>query len=111
MRPLVAVRRAAPFDPQFLLRSPLFWPLSRAARALGPTGDFPRTEDLVNVFEVTPPVRFVEAPPEKRDGESLQRFGRSRGRVVQDCRRINPSAEPESKWNVGEQVLAYGGLQ
>ena len=66
MRPLVAVRRAVPFDPQFLARSPLFWPLARAARALEPCDDFPNVDDLLQVFAASPPIRFVEAPPARR---------------------------------------------
>jgi hypothetical protein len=66
MRPLVAVRRAAPFDPDALARSPLFWPLARAARALGPLADFPDVATLARVFEGDPPVRFVSAAPRAR---------------------------------------------
>jgi hypothetical protein len=66
VRPLVAVRRAAAFDPRFLERSPLFWPVARAARSLGPCDDFPNVDDLVRVFEGRPPIRFVEATPARR---------------------------------------------
>jgi hypothetical protein len=66
MRPLVAVRRSASFDPRFLSRSPLFWPIVRAARALGDPSDFPSADALLNVFAASPPVRFVEATPRRR---------------------------------------------
>jgi len=66
VRPLVALRRAAPFDAHFPSRSPLFWPLERAARSLGARDDFPSASDLLSVFAAAPPVRFVEAPPARR---------------------------------------------
>jgi hypothetical protein len=66
MRPLVAVRRAAPFDPTALLRSPLMWPLARATAALGPLSDFPPASLLGRVFEGAAPVRFVPATPRAR---------------------------------------------
>lgn len=66
MRPLVAVRRAVPFDRHLLTRDALFWPLERAARALDGYDDFPPVEALVNVFDADPPVRFVAAPPRRR---------------------------------------------
>jgi hypothetical protein len=66
MRPLVAVRRAVPFDPSFLTRHPLFWPLVRPARALGGYTEFPPIEALVRVFDGDAPVRFVRAPPRRR---------------------------------------------
>jgi hypothetical protein len=61
MRPLVAVRRAAPFDPRFLGRHELFWPLARAARGLDGFEDFPPVDVLERVFEGNAPVRFVGA--------------------------------------------------
>lgn len=66
MRPLVAVRRAAAFDPGFLARSPLLWPLSRAAKALERFDDFPPIEALARVFEGEPSIRFVPAAPRRR---------------------------------------------
>jgi hypothetical protein len=68
MRPLVAVRRVAPFDSRFLARSPLFWPLERAATSLGRHEDFPPVDVLVGVFQGDPPVRFVNASPRRRRG-------------------------------------------
>jgi Protein of unknown function (DUF3025) len=66
VRPLVAVRRAAPFDPGFLARDALLWPLSRAANALHGYTDFPPPEALAAVFEGAPPVRFVGSVPRRR---------------------------------------------
>lgn len=66
MRPLVLVRRATPFDPAFLARSPLLWPLEEAARRLGPQVAFPAAAALQRVFEGEPPVRFVPATPRGR---------------------------------------------
>jgi hypothetical protein len=72
------------FDRHFLERSPLFWPIARAARAVltaraaaPPPGlealsvshvgeDFPPVEALERVFEGNPPVRFALAPPRPR---------------------------------------------
>ena len=71
MRPLVAVRRAVPFDPQFVRQDVRFWPLERAASALSFRTDFPPIETLVNVFDGEPPVRFVEATPRRRRGAPL----------------------------------------
>jgi hypothetical protein len=66
MRPLVAIRRAAPFDPGAIAQTPLGWPLLRALRALGPLTDFPGPPALARVFEGAPPVRFVPAAPRAR---------------------------------------------
>ncbi|HSY22696.1 MAG TPA: DUF3025 domain-containing protein [Polyangiaceae bacterium] len=66
MRPLVAVRRAAPFDPDALSRSPLCWPLLRALHALGPLTEFPEASSLNRVFDGEAPVRFVPAAPRAR---------------------------------------------
>jgi hypothetical protein len=66
MRPLVAVRRAAAFDPDFTSRDPLLWPLAPAAAALGPLVDFPPVSALDRLFAGEPPVRFVPAAPRRR---------------------------------------------
>jgi hypothetical protein len=71
MRPLVAIRRAAPFDPNFRARNHLFWPLARAARALEGYADFPPVDALVNVFDDEHPVRFVPAAPRRRRGTPI----------------------------------------
>jgi hypothetical protein len=82
MRPLVAVRRGAAFDPQFLGRSSLFWPLVRAARALETCADFPNAGDLMGVFEATPPVRFVVAGAARRRREPIDARALYDGRVT-----------------------------
>jgi hypothetical protein len=82
MRPLVAVRRGTAFDPQFLGRSLLFWPLARAARALKTCDDFPSAGDLMGVFEATPPVRFVAAGPARRRREPIDARSLYDGRVT-----------------------------
>jgi hypothetical protein len=66
VRPLVAVRRAAPFDPDFMARHVLLQPLAGAARRLGPQGEFPDPRALARVFEDAAPVRFVPAVPRRR---------------------------------------------
>jgi DUF3025 family protein len=66
MRPLVAVRRAAAYDPRFVERNPLLWPVERAAGALAGFHDFPPPAALDRVFEGEPPVRFVPATPRSR---------------------------------------------
>jgi hypothetical protein len=74
LRPL----RAAPFDPDFLERSPLFWPIAAAARSLFESAgrdhdraDFPPVPSLNRVFgtdRCAAPVRFVAASPRPRRG-------------------------------------------
>jgi hypothetical protein len=66
MRPLVAVRRTVAFDPRFLERDPLFWPLAPGADRLPLRADFPAVAALGRVFEGPAPVRFVPAPPRRR---------------------------------------------
>jgi len=81
--------RSAPFDPRFLERSPLFWPLAPAARALlerdpqsarvdrgtAASPDFPPVHSLDRVFgddRRDAPVRFVPAAPRSRRGRRPQ---------------------------------------
>ena len=63
--------RATPFDPRFLERSPLFWPVLPAARSLfaaHDAEDFPPVQSLDRVFGLDreAPVRFVPATPRPR---------------------------------------------
>jgi Protein of unknown function (DUF3025) len=69
--------RSAPFDPDFLDRSPLFWPVVPAARSLfepavgGDRPDFPSVQSLDRVFgedRRDAPVRFVPSAPRPRRG-------------------------------------------
>ena len=76
------------FDPRFVERSALFWPVARAARAIcGAAGDgadgagFPRLEVFDRVFEgpfdgAAPPVRFVLSPPRTRPRRGRRGEGR-----------------------------------
>ena len=66
MRALVAVRNRTPFCARVFDREPLFWPLVRAARALGEHTDFPPIDALARVFAGSPPVRFATATPRRR---------------------------------------------
>jgi Protein of unknown function (DUF3025) len=71
MRPLVAVRNRTPFCARVFDREPLFWPLVRAARALGEHTDFPPIDSLSRVFSGSPPVRFAPAAPRRARGAPL----------------------------------------
>jgi Protein of unknown function (DUF3025) len=71
VRPLVRVRLAAPFEPGFLERDVLFWPLRRAVSSLDLQGEFPSAEQLGRVFEGAPPVRFVAPGARRRRGEPV----------------------------------------
>jgi hypothetical protein len=71
MRPLVPLRRATAYDPGFVARSPLFWPIARAARLLTAFDDFPTPVALDGVFEGQPPVHFVRASPRSRRRDRL----------------------------------------
>jgi len=86
MRPLVRVRRATPFDPGFLARSPLLWPLEQAARRLGPHDGFPSHEALRQVFEGRPPVSFVPAAPRGRRRGSVDAAALYDGRITLERR-------------------------
>jgi hypothetical protein len=61
-----SVRRAVQFDPRFVERHPLMWPLGRAARAFADALEWPAVESWGAVFAETPPVRFVVARPRPR---------------------------------------------
>jgi hypothetical protein len=71
VRPLVPVRLAAPFDPNFSARAPHFWPLERALGALGAVAGFPPVAELARVFAGEPPVRFEPAPAQRRRAAPL----------------------------------------
>ncbi len=66
MRPLVAVRNATRYDPRFAARSPLMWPLERAAGRLREYDDFPPPPALDRVFEGEAPIHFVTGSPRSR---------------------------------------------
>jgi hypothetical protein len=82
MRPLVRVRRATPFDPDFLARSSLLWPLEQAARRLGRGEGFPSRETLQRVFAGESPVRFVPSAPRGRRRVSVDPAALYDGRIT-----------------------------
>jgi hypothetical protein len=84
MRPLVAVRRAAAFDPDFASRDPLLWPLAPAAAALGPLVDFPPVSALDRLFPGEAPVRFVPASPRRRRRSPIDRDALYDARITVD---------------------------
>lgn len=106
MRPLVAVRRAVPFDPQFVRQDARFWPLARAANALGFRADFPPIETLAKVFDGDPPVRFVEATPRRRRGAPLD------PRALYDARITLDGAVPTRPgcWHDLMNALVWGAF-
>jgi hypothetical protein len=87
VRPLVAVRRSIPFDPRFIGRHPLLWPLARAVRAIEPLYDFPPIQTLQQVFDPAngvAPVRFAPAAPRRRRGKPLDARGLYDARIALD---------------------------
>lgn len=72
-----AIRRSIPFDPQFLARHPLMWPLARAARPFvaGDAREWPAVQSWGAVFAANdaPPIGFVRATPRPRGGRRRQR--------------------------------------
>lgn len=86
MRPLVAVRRAAAFDADFIGRDPLLWPLRRAAAALGTLDDFPGVDVLQRVFrgDGPAPVRFVDSTPRRRRGSPIDERALYDARITLD---------------------------
>ena len=56
----------AAWDPSFFRKSPLFWPIARAAGRLERFAEWPAPEDLVALFDGEPPVRFERATPQPR---------------------------------------------
>jgi len=56
----------AVWDPSFFRKSPLFWPIARAAAGLERLAEWPTPEELTRLFEGEPPVRFELAGPKPR---------------------------------------------
>ena len=104
MRPLVAVRRAKAFDPEFFRKSPLFWPIVPAAVALGPQSDFPSLLTLQRVFGGEGPVRFVQAAPRRRRRAAVEARSLYDGRIVLD--RVVPTRE--RCWHDLMNALVWG---
>jgi hypothetical protein len=68
---MTEVERLGPaWDPAFFLRSPLFWPVERAARVLQARARWPTPAELTDLFDGNPPVRFEPAPPRPRRGRA-----------------------------------------
>lgn len=63
-----SMRRSVPFDPRFVARHPLLWPLAAAARPFADVSDWPPVATWGAVFAgvTTAPVRFTPAPPVPR---------------------------------------------
>ena len=59
-------RSAGAFDPLFFERSPLFWPIARAARTFAREVDWPDVSAYASAFVGTPPVRFEPSAPVAR---------------------------------------------
>src|SRR5260370_6927440 len=86
-----ARRRAAPFDPRFIERHPLLWPLARAAEPFRDARDWPPVAAWTAAFGAapssaatqSPPVRFAEAAPRpRRRREPVAVERRYDGRIV-----------------------------
>jgi hypothetical protein len=58
------------WNPSFFRKSPLFWPIARAASALEGRPEWPAPDDLTALFEGEPRVRFEPAPPQPRRGRT-----------------------------------------
>jgi hypothetical protein len=66
---LRAVRaRKSAFDGHFCRKSPVFWPVARAALPFEASSDWPRVDDYARVFDdpARAPVRFVVGAPKSR---------------------------------------------
>ena len=59
------------WDPSFFRRSPLFWPVARAAASLEKCERWPGPDDLTKMFVAEPPVLFETARPKPRRHPSL----------------------------------------
>jgi len=69
---LRAVRRSVPFDPRFVTRHPLSWPLERAARAFADAGAWPPVASWRAVFAGAAPVDFIATAPRPRRARGLR---------------------------------------
>jgi hypothetical protein len=59
-------RREVGFDPGFVTRSPLLWPLARVAAPFAGADGWPAVESYAGAFAGPGPVRFVRATPRGR---------------------------------------------
>ncbi len=70
------IRRALPFDPRFVARHPLLWPLERAARAFRDADDWPAVSAWSAPLAAAgvPPIDFTVAAPRPRRAGRRPRF-------------------------------------
>jgi hypothetical protein len=61
-----SLRQSIPFDPRFVDRHALLWPLARAAHAFRDHGNWPEVASWNAVLSTTAPVRFAVAAPRSR---------------------------------------------
>ncbi len=61
-----SLRRSVPFDPAFVERHPLFWPLRRAAAVFAVRSDWPDVASWGAVFAGAPPIQSRVAAPRGR---------------------------------------------
>lgn len=59
-------RRQIPFDPRFVEKDPLLWPLRRAASTFASETDWPDVRSYARAFADAPVVRFEPAVPSPR---------------------------------------------
>jgi hypothetical protein len=107
MPPLERVRRASPFDPHVLGRSPLFWPIREAGAWLASLDDFPPVSALASVFRGAGPVAFAEAHKPRR-----RQTGRPDPRRLYDGRITLESVVPSRprSWHDLMNALVWGAF-
>ncbi|HEY2745833.1 MAG TPA: DUF3025 domain-containing protein [Polyangia bacterium] len=100
------IRRALPFDPTFVARHPLSWPLARAARAFGDAGDWPPVSAWSAVFAGAPPIGFTAVTPRPRRARR-PRFDRA---TLYDASIIERGVVPsrERNWHDFLNALVWG---
>jgi Protein of unknown function (DUF3025) len=102
------MRRSVAFDPQFLTRHPLLWPLDRAARAFADAAEWPAVRSWGAVFAAgaAPPIGFAVARPRPRGG----RRRRSTPTTLYDVSIIERGVVPsrERHWHDFFNALVWG---
>jgi hypothetical protein len=76
------IRPSDGWDPAFYRRSPLFWPIVRAASALEGCRDWPSLDALTGLFEGEPPVRFEGVTMRTRRTRGAAAHDRYDGRIA-----------------------------
>jgi hypothetical protein len=104
---LRAVRRSREaFDPRFFEKSPLFWPIGRAARAFSHERDWPDVSTYVRVFEGAAPIRFEQSlPPPRRHRRATLDLG-----ALYDARIVHDGVVPTRprSWHDFLNALVWG---